>query len=375
LSKYTTEVRFICETLTGLDESAGLTNVNKVIADARPLLFNFEYPIFDANYKEELETKILYHYYTREIAHESVSLWRLKLQTKLTEIMPYYNQLYKSALLEFNPLRDVDFTRINKTDTEESQDKYSNGTDTHSESGNSHKVNDLTNTDSGSLSENETIYNTGTVKNEGSGTISGNNKTEGSVSDTGNSVKDGLNETKINSTINKTADENLMDAFSDTPQGGLTNINNYTYLTTARKNDNTREEEQKEVADNKLTTTETVDNSNTTNTDMTETNNETNSNTNTQTNNLENKRNTSNTSDNVNRQTGDVTVTTGANKTINTHETSNNTIAGKEDFFESISGKTGGITYSEMLNKFRTTFLNIDMMVISDLKELFFTLW
>lgn len=111
MSKYTTEVRFICETYAGLTESVGYKNVNEIIALAIPKVFDFDFPIFDEEYRSVLQTKILKHYYTREIGAETVGLWKLWLDTKLNEIMPYYNQLYKSELLKFNPLYDVDITR------------------------------------------------------------------------------------------------------------------------------------------------------------------------------------------------------------------------------------------------------------------------
>lgn len=111
MSKYTTEVRFICETEAGLDESVGYKSVNNVLAVACPKVFDFNYPIFDESYRLTLETKILRHYYTREISAETVGLWKLWLETRMNEIMPYYNQLYKSALIEYNPLYDTDLTR------------------------------------------------------------------------------------------------------------------------------------------------------------------------------------------------------------------------------------------------------------------------
>lgn len=111
MSKYTTEVRFICETYAGLTESTGYAKVNEIIAKAIPKVFDFDFPIFDEEYRSVLQTKILKHYYTREIGAETVGLWKLWLDTKLNEIMPYYNQLYKSELLKFNPLYDVDITR------------------------------------------------------------------------------------------------------------------------------------------------------------------------------------------------------------------------------------------------------------------------
>ena len=116
MSKYTTEVRYICETEAGLDESKGYNDVNEIISLARTKIFNFSYPIYDESYRSVLETKILKHFYTREIGLETVGLWKLKLDTKMNEIMPYYNQLYKSALLEFNPLWTDDYnTQHNKS--------------------------------------------------------------------------------------------------------------------------------------------------------------------------------------------------------------------------------------------------------------------
>ena len=68
MSKYTTQLRFICESLAGCTESS--EDFNTVINTARPLLFNFTYPFFtdDENlieqhpelsgYKENLEKKI-----------------------------------------------------------------------------------------------------------------------------------------------------------------------------------------------------------------------------------------------------------------------------------------------------------------------------
>lgn len=111
MSKYTTEVRFICESKAGRSESADGLEVDDIIALALPKIFDFDFPIFDENYRSILETKILMHYYTREIGLETYGLWHLKLKTKLNEIMPYYNQLYESELLEFNPLYDVNYTR------------------------------------------------------------------------------------------------------------------------------------------------------------------------------------------------------------------------------------------------------------------------
>lgn len=56
-----------------------------------------EYPIFDENYRDRLNSKILDHYLMREIAHETVELFVWRLNVKMNEIMPYYNQLYEAV--------------------------------------------------------------------------------------------------------------------------------------------------------------------------------------------------------------------------------------------------------------------------------------
>lgn len=90
MSKYTTELRWIIE--NGYD-----------------LQLN-EYPIFDENYRQKLNQKIINHYYFREIGFETVGLFIFYLKQTMNEIMPYYNQLYESALLEIDPLNTINFT-------------------------------------------------------------------------------------------------------------------------------------------------------------------------------------------------------------------------------------------------------------------------
>ena len=95
LSKYTTEVRYICETDSGLDESVGFNSVDEVISKSWNKIFTSKVPFFDEDYRKILCCKILKHYYLREICSETVGLWKLWVNTKLEEIMPYYNQFMK----------------------------------------------------------------------------------------------------------------------------------------------------------------------------------------------------------------------------------------------------------------------------------------
>lgn len=79
-------------------------------------LFNFDYPIFDEEYRSYLENKITRHFYFREIGFETVGRFLYHLETKMNEIMPYYNQLYHSTLLEFNPLINYQVTETQSRD-------------------------------------------------------------------------------------------------------------------------------------------------------------------------------------------------------------------------------------------------------------------
>lgn len=253
MSKYTTEVRFICENSAGLSESEGANNVDSILDKCWNKVFNFDFPIFDENYRQVLCRKILKHYYTREIAHETVGRWKLALNAKLNEIMPYYNQLYKSELLEFNPFYDVDLTRSREG------------------SGTSNKTSNNTETNSG---------------------ISKNVSSERGTSNT--------------DTLNR---------FSDTPQNSM---------------------DTQGIADSvPLTTVTKVNEDNTTTNENTD------------------------------------TITRNDNRTGSGAENINST----DKYIETVKGKQGTENYSSLLKKFRETFLNIDMMIIEDCSDCFFTLW
>lgn len=181
MAEYTTQVRTICESLAGLTESTGFDDIDDIIEDALPHIFDFEFPIFDEAYRSVLETKIIRHFYTREIGLETYGLWKLKLCTKLNEIMPYYNKLYNSELYTYNPLYDVNMTTTNV----------------------GQKTGETTDINSSKLSGEHSRQN--------------ENNTVGSTESIGD---------------RNTVDRNL---YSDTPQGALTGVDQENYLTNVRK--------------------------------------------------------------------------------------------------------------------------------------------
>ena len=211
MSKYTTEVRFICESLSGIDESAGFSRVNDIIQSAIPKVFDFDFPIYDESYRNVLCGKILKHYYTREIGLETVGLWKLHLDMRLNEIMPYYNQMYKSAMIDFNPMYDVDLTTTMDKDT-----------------GGTTETND----------EDKTVNSYTDTKNANNARTTEYERTAVSVN-AGNSTDE----------TNNDDSSTQRDLYSDTPQGSLDNVENETYLTNARKNTSESEGHSKTEVD------------------------------------------------------------------------------------------------------------------------------
>ena len=311
MSKYTTEVRYICERKSGLENSTGADNIDSIIARSWDKIFTREAPFFDESYRSVLCQKILKHYYLREICCETVGIWTFWMNERLETIMPYYNQLYKSELIKFEPLNDVNLTRSHNRTVDGTEEQNGETSDT--------------------ANDTREITSKGTKNTTDDSTrkVTGTNGTK----ETGTSV----------TTSSAESNDTKKDLYSDTPQGAITGLENENYLTNARK-----------ITDN-VTSSASEDTNDTRNIDNDYTEDGTTKNTeNTTTNNTENMTNNA-TKKGTNKMTG----------------TSNTT----EDYLETLVGKQGSASYSKMLMEFRDTFLNIDMMVIDEFKDLFFGLW
>lgn len=60
--------------------------------------------------KDKLATKIVNHYFMREIGYETPDLFKLQAKIKLQEIMETYSHIIYSNALKYDPLVNVDFT-------------------------------------------------------------------------------------------------------------------------------------------------------------------------------------------------------------------------------------------------------------------------
>ena len=173
MSKYTTELRYICEAYNGLKNSVGFDDVDSIIECAAPKVFSFWFPIFDEAYRKPLEMKIIRHYYTREISEETVGLWKLRLEAKMQEIMPYYNRVYEAEFIKYDISRDIDVTTTH--------DRKTNGKNENSNTG--HSTDKYSDTPQGSISnlESDKYLTNASITDS-------TNKNTGSYNDTENYV-------------------------------------------------------------------------------------------------------------------------------------------------------------------------------------------
>lgn len=229
MSKYTTEIRYLNE-------------------QNFPFALD-KYPIFDEAYRSILNNKILDHYRFREIGLETPARFNHYLATKMNEIMPFYNTLYKLEIDKINPLHNTDYT--------ETYDRKADGTTEA--------------TATGSMNTNR--------------------------SSTGSSNRDNTDE--------------ILSVHSTTPSG-LISVGNLKSNTWA---------DEAQIADNK-----TSEKSSLTQKDL---------------------------------------------GTDTTDSTSNVITLNNEDYVKKVLGTTGGKSKSELISEYANSFLNLDMMIINELNELF----
>lgn len=319
MSSYTTELRYICEDYAGLAKSADYNSIDSILEASREKLFDFDFPIFDETYRAPLEKKIMRHYYRREIGFETAGLFKHYLCVKMTEIMPYYNQLYKSQLYDFNPFYDIDLTR-------DHAGKAGSTTDGKEEGSNSR---------------------TADTKKESTGTKSGsNNDTTDFTANNGTGNRT-LENQESSTTSNGTASSSKTNKFSDTPQGRLDEITANTYLTNVTIDEDSGSTKQTGNGTTKIDRTSTG---------------------------AENKKETT-------EKNGKFSENDKDNETSNTTEKGNSSkttkevFANTEEYIEHVKGKQGSASYSSLLEEFRRTFLNIDAQLIEELNDLFMLLW
>lgn len=73
-------------------------------------LFDFEYKFDDLAFKAQLEQSIIDYYFSYEIGFETPAEFKRRFMNKWLTIITYYNQLYNTTLLTYNPLTNYTLT-------------------------------------------------------------------------------------------------------------------------------------------------------------------------------------------------------------------------------------------------------------------------
>lgn len=275
----------------------------------RKEFFDFDYPIFDEEYRKIIETKIIKRFYMRQIGFETAGLFKLMMENWLNEYMPYYNQLYKSELIKYDPLANVGY-----------QDKYSRTNDSNRDS-----IGNLTNDVTADGTRHELNVGKSTTDTT-SNTDTSNKATSDTTSDTDTTSKDHAEGT-----------ENKREMNDETPQARLENTEQYGYSANTTNANNTNDSDSSGTNKN-VSHGESVD----TGTSKTVGHAETDSTIN-----------------------DDVSTHNTSNQDQNTK--ANEKFQNTEDYIFHRTGKTSDQTYAKMLIEFRDTFLNIDDQIINQL--------
>lgn len=107
------------------------TSIKNLARVSSSKIFDFEYPLSSNVNKEDFETMILNHFIDRRIAFETYTLFHIKLETKMNEIMPYYNKIFDS-FDDWNLFSDGGNITKNSTDNRQTSKQSSSSNSSQS---------------------------------------------------------------------------------------------------------------------------------------------------------------------------------------------------------------------------------------------------
>lgn len=367
-------------------------------------LFNFNFPFFDESKRKDFEEQFIMHFYTRCLGFETPALFQFKLCEALNLLMPYYNELYNSTLLEYEPfyniLMEETYKQEGSTELEATGDiadtlsKTFDKTLTETKKETTEKTGtDITNVDNTTENtktgtDSTTVNDTTTDKKTGTDTISKTGTDTDTKTGTESRSKTGTE--KEESTENQshtgsvTTDNTTDNKFSELPQAMMSNED---YLTDMRVID------ENGTTTNDLTDNISIDKTKTYNLQepleydistktLHDTTDETTYNTTdtiTKNGSSETTYNTTNTISDTGKNTitydTNVTTDTTGNSTDNSTEetTGNKNITNNsmekrlEDYTKTNKGMNGKYSYQELLMMLRETYINVTQMIFNDM--------
>lgn len=140
------------------------------------------YPIFNEGYRKILNGKIIDEYYNREIGTETIDNFTLILRKKMDQIMPYYNAMYESTMIDYDALDSMRIHSVGQSHIEGSENATAeNDTETKTKSGGRVVGSDFPQT---MLAGNADYARTGTDSNSSSEVDSSGSQSNESASNT-----------------------------------------------------------------------------------------------------------------------------------------------------------------------------------------------
>lgn len=187
-------------------------------------IFDFPYPFYDEKLRPKFEEQFIRHFYFREICCPTVDRFKVYLRDKMETVFPYYNELFKSAQIEYSILNNYNLTE-EFTSTRDNEGKTL---------GESYTVGQLYGEQNTQTEGNRVTDTEGNINATGKETEV--ETTHSETNTTGNSKTDTKNNSETNSTTHGETSESTNNnntnirKFLDTPQG-LTDLFDTKYLT------------------------------------------------------------------------------------------------------------------------------------------------
>lgn len=308
MASYTTQLRTLIEQPTQYQSIP----MRERIEEGRKKLFNFDYPIFDENYRGVFETHFIRNFFMREIGFETEELFKFQLETWLIINMPYFNKLFESELIEFDPLINSSMSVTSNETTNKTQ-------------------NDIRDMLRNETIDKGTTFNT---EQDSTGLTTSSGQTDGTTSiDQTSSGTEGTLTDDFNRTIESDTPDSRLTITTNDGEGALTYASKIVENNENNKHDTTRNE--------------TLANDGTTSETSSATTNETNN--------------------TIQSATGTEDVVNNETK----NDTLNSVVNEVEDYVQQRVGKIGVQSYSEMVMKYRESFLRVEKQIFDEMNQLF----
>lgn len=196
-------------------------------------IFGFPYPIYDEKERVKFETAFKQHFYFREICCPEPERFMWYLRDKMTTVFPYYNELMRTATIEYDVENPYNLTETytRKTDSKGKSAGFASSV------GTSEGVQD---SEGSELREGSTSGNV---------TVSGNNSETENVKTETTGNESGSNSGSRKETVTGETDETskVIKKHLDTPQGKL-NLDNTDYLSDLTQDEGNRNVEETKTA-------------------------------------------------------------------------------------------------------------------------------